>query len=268
MGSKQSGSKSLAAFKHAEDHWPVFIILSLSAVDFLLYFLLENPYLLALYFYAMIIPKSQMCAWNHHHQHAPTFKQTPLNRLLEFFYALHTGTTTNLWVLHHVYGHHRNFLDQGKDQSRWRRKDGSQMGELEYSLITTATSYYRGFLVGKQFPKEQQQFLIFTALTFAIVTGLVIYKPVAGLLLFVLPMFMGMFMTAWTTYEHHAGRSTEDQFHASFNNTNRWYNLFTGNLGYHTAHHYNGGLHWSKLPKLHEKIADKIPPELIRQTWV
>ncbi len=260
--------KQLAAFKHAEDRWPVFIILALSGLDFLLYFLLDNPYLLALYFYLMIIPKSQVCAWNHHHQHAPTFRQTPLNRILEFFYALHTGTTTNLWVLHHVYGHHRNYLDQTKDQSRWRRKDGSQMGELEYSLITTATAYYRGYQVGKQFPKEQRQFLIFTALTFAIVLALVIYKPVAGLLLFVLPMVMGMFMTAWATYEHHAGRCTDDRFQASFNNTNRWYNLFTGNLGYHTAHHYNGGLHWSKLPKLHERIADKIPPELIRQTWV
>lgn len=142
------------------------------------------------------------------------------------------------------------------------------MGELEYSLITAATSYYRGFLVGKKFPKEQKQFLLFSTLTFTTVIGLVIYKPIAGLLLFVLPMCMGMFMTAWATYEHHAGRSTQDQFHASFNNTNRWYNLFTGNLGYHTAHHYNGGLHWSKLPKLHDKIADKIPPELIRETWV
>ncbi|MCG8412694.1 MAG: fatty acid desaturase [Pseudomonadales bacterium] len=261
-------SSRLAAFKHAEDRWPVFIILSLSVLDFALYFWLDNPYLLGLYFYLMIIPKSQICAWNHHHQHAPTFRQTWLNRLLEFFYALHTGVTTNLWVLHHVYGHHLNYLDQSKDESRWRRKDGSQMGELEYSLLTTLTAYPRGYQVGKKHPTEQRDFLLFTALTFAIVISLVLIKPVAGLLLFVFPMIMGLFMTAWATYEHHAGLNTSDQYEASFNNLNRWYNLFTGNLGYHTAHHYNGGLHWSKLPKVHERIAHKIPPELIRHTWV
>lgn len=261
-------SSSFTVFKHAEDRWPVFFILCLSALDFALYFWMENPYILGIYFYLMIIPKAQICAWNHHHQHAPTFKQTPLNRILEFFYALHTGTTTNLWVLHHVYGHHQNYLDQTTDQSRWRRKDGSQMGEFEYSIMITLTSYYRGYKVGKEFPEEQKQFFVFGGLTFLIVAALVYLNPVAGLLLFVLPMIMGMFMTAWATYEHHAGRSTEDQFHASFNNTNRWYNLFTGNLGYHTAHHYNGGLHWSKLPQLHERIADKIHPELVRQSWV
>jgi fatty acid desaturase len=137
---------------------------------------------------------------------------------------------------------------------------------LEYSLVIAATAYYRGYLVGKNFPKEQKQFLFFTTLTFLIVAGLVAYKPVAGILLFVLPMIMGLFMTAWATYEHHAGRNTDNQFEASFNNLNPWYNRLTGNLGYHTAHHYNGGLHWSKLPKLHERIADKIPPELIRHS--
>lgn len=255
-------------FKNSADRWPVFFILSLSALDFALYFLVSNPYLLGLYFYLMIIPKSQICAWNHHHQHAPTFKHVIPNRILEFFYALHTGVTTNLWVLHHVHGHHNNFLDQDKDESRWTRRDGKQMGELEYSLKITATAYYRGYQVGKQHPRDQRAFILFSILTFAILAGLIAYKPVAGLFLFVLPMIMGLFLTAWATYEHHAGLNTENEFEASFNNLNRWYNLFTGNLGYHTAHHYKGGLHWSKLPQLHEKIKHNIPDELIRKSWV
>lgn len=255
-------------FKNSADHWPVFFILSLSALDFALYFTVSNPYLLGVYFYLMIIPKSQICAWNHHHQHAPTFRATIPNRIMEFFYALHTGVTTNLWVLHHVHGHHNNFLDQKKDESRWTRDDGTQMGELEYSLMITATAYYRGYQVGKEHPKEQRDFILFSIITFVIVGGLIALKPAAAILLFVLPMIMGLFMTAWATYEHHAGLNTDNEFEASFNNLNRWYNLFTGNLGYHTAHHYKGGLHWSKLPELHEKIKDNIPDELIRKSWV
>ncbi len=241
---------------------------ALSGLDFFIFFQIDNPYLLGIYFYLMIIPKSFICAWNHHHQHAPTFRLKPLNHILEFFYALHTGVTTNLWLLHHVYGHHNNFLDQEKDESRWTRKNGQQMSELEYSVIITATAYYRGFKVGLRYPKELREFLIYSAITFAILTLFVAYRPIPALFIFVLPMIMGLFMTAWATYEHHAGLNTDNPFEASFNNSNRWYNLFTGNLGYHTAHHYKQGLHWSKLPQLHDKIAHHIPDHLIRKSWV
>lgn len=255
-------------FKNSADRVPVLIILSLSIIDISLYFLVDNLYLLGIYFYLMIIPKSQICAWNHHHQHAPTFRYTPLNRILEFFYALHTGVTTNLWVLHHVLGHHKNYLDQDLDQSRWKRKNGERMGELEYSLITTVTAYYRGYKVGLQHPKELRVFVVYSLITFALVAALVAYRPGPGILMFVLPMIMGLFMTSWATFEHHAGLNTDNLFEASFNNMNKWYNLFTGNLGYHTAHHYKQGLHWSKLPALHAKIEHQIPEHLKRQTWV
>ena len=255
-------------FKHSADRIPILCILIVSALDFYLFFTVDNYYVLGIYFFLMILPKSQICAWNHHHQHAPTFRFTVLNRIMEFFYALHTGVTTNLWVLHHNLGHHQHYLDQTKDESRWTRDDGTKMGEMEYSLIITITAYYRGYLVGKKHPEEMRDFLIFSAITFALLGVLVALKPAAALLLFVFPMITGLFMTAWATYEHHAGLNTDDLYQASFNNTNRWYNLFTGNLGYHTAHHDKRGLHRSNLPQLHEKIKDNIPKELIRETWI
>jgi fatty acid desaturase len=49
---------------------------------------------------------------------------------------------------------------------------------------------------------------------------------------------------------------------------NRWFNYLTGNLGYHTAHHYKQGLHWSKLPALHDEIVHKIPDEcMVKSTF-
>ena len=127
------------AIKHAGDQIPVACILALSSLDFILNLTVSNPHLLRLYF--LWISKSQICAWSHHHQHAPTFLRSSLNRLLEFFYALHTEVTTNLWVLHHNYGPNQHYLDQSKDQNRWQRKDGSTMGELEYGQNVAATSY-------------------------------------------------------------------------------------------------------------------------------
>lgn len=251
-------------FRYASDRLPVTIILGFSALDFGLYFFLDNIWALAAFWLLMIIPKGKICAWNHHHQHTPTFRNKALNRLLEFFYALHTGVTTNLWLLHHVLGHHLNYLDQTMDESRWRRKSGKKMGEIEYTLNVTATAYIRGLRVGTRFPKIQKTFIVYTLLTLAAVVLLAYFKPVATLFLFVLPMVCGLLLTAWATYEHHAGLSTDNKFEASRNNLNRFYNITTGNLGYHTAHHYRQGVHWSLLPELHEKIKDKIPPHLIK----
>ena len=211
----------------------------------------------------MIFPKMLICAWNHHHQHTGTYRIKLLDRLLEFFYALHTGVTTHLWRLHHVLGHHLNYLDQSKDESRWKRDSGKAMGEWEYSFVVAATAYSRGYKVGERYPKIRGMFVRYTIITFCILAVLIWFNPVAAFFIFILPMLTSLLLTAWTTYDHHSGLQTDDVFSASRNNVGRMYNILTGNLGYHTAHHYKQGVHWSKLPQLHEKIKSKIPPELI-----
>jgi len=268
MREKQSAQKGFNIFRYKEDRIPVLIILTLTVVDFVLYATVSNGWILFAYYILMIIPKGTICAWNHHHQHLFTFRNTLLNRGLEFAYALHTGVTTHLWRLHHVLGHHLNFLDQEKDESRWKRKDGTRMGVIEYTLNVALTAYPRGFRVGRKHPKQLKPFVIFTLVTFSIVGLLVWYKPLEAFLLFVLPMVTSLLFTAYVTYEHHSGLDTQNEFEASYNNLNPMYNLFTGNLGFHTAHHHKQGVHWSKLPQLHETIQDKIPKNLYTKSAI
>ncbi len=251
-------------FRFSADRIPVLFVLVSSAIDFVVYFTVDNIWWLAGYMLLMIIPKALICAWNHHHQHTLTFLAKPLNRILEFFYALHTGVTTNLWVLHHVLGHHRNFLDQSKDESGWQRADGSAMNVLQYIFVVSGTAYYRGYKVGRKFPRVQRDFILFSILTLIGVAFLCWLRFVPALFVFVLPMIISMLFTVWVTFDHHSGLDTDDPFQASYSNTNPVFNFLTGNLGYHTAHHYRQGLHWSKLPELHEKIKHKIPVQLLR----
>jgi len=253
-------------FRFSEDRVPVAIVLTISLIDFIVYFNVDSAWWLTGYALLLVIPKGLICAWNHHHQHTVTFHATFLNRILEFFYALHTGVTTNLWVLHHVLGHHRNYLDQTRDESGWKRPDGQRMSALEYTLTIAGTAYYRGYKVGKKFPRVQREFLLYLAVTVFGITLLCWFRLVPALLVFVVPMIVSLLFTAWVTYDHHSGLDADDVFTASYNNTNRLYNILTGNLGYHTAHHYRQGLHWSKLPKLHEQIESRIPPELTRNS--
>lgn len=256
----------MSLFKYPEDRWPVLFAVGLTAIDVTMYVAVRSAWVLVAYWLLMLIPKGVLCAWNHHHQHVATFRSAALNRLLELCYALHTGVTTNTWVLHHVLGHHQNFLDQEKDESRWKRSDGQSMGVIEYTLSVAATAYPRAYQVGRRYPQHQRTFLVFTMLTLLLVAALVAYQPLAGIMLFVLPMVCSLLYTTWVTYDHHSGLDTGDHFQASYNNLNTVFNRLTGNLGYHTAHHYRQGVHWSKLPDLHARIQHNIPAHLYRKS--
>ena len=234
----------------------------------LVYFAVENAWLLACYWLLLALPKGVICAWGHHHQHVHTFRRLWLNRGYEFLLALHTGACTNLWLLHHNLGHHQNFLDQSKDQSAWKHRDGTTMHVVTYTLVVAGTAYLRAHRVGRKYPQHLGSFVRWTAITCAVVATLTWWRPASGLFVFVLPMIVSLLFTAWVTYDHHAGLDTDNHFEASYNIDNRHFNLLTGNLGYHTAHHHRQGTHWSLLPQLNESIAAHIPAHLyVRSTF-
>jgi fatty acid desaturase len=256
----------MSPFKYPADRLPVAIVCAITAVDFALYFTAESLWVLIPYWLLMLVPKGVTGAWSHHHQHSPTFRFAALNRLLELCHALQAGLTTHTWTLHHVLGHHVNYLDQTKDESRWKRADGTKMGMLEYSVRLTLSAYPRAFKVGRRYPRLQRTFLFFGALTALLLAGLAYHRPLQAFMVFMVPMLTSTLFTAWVTYDHHAGLDSADPYEASHNIMNRWFNRLTGNLGYHTAHHQSGGLHWSRLPALHATIEHRIPERMYQKS--
>jgi fatty acid desaturase len=258
----------MTLFRHPEDRIPVLLFLCAFALDVTVYFTATSWWLPILWFGLGIIPKGWISAWNHHHQHVTMFRHALPNRLLEVVFGFQTGITSHAWFLHHVVGHHVNYLDQEKDESRWKRADGSTMGEAEYSLMTTLTAYPRAFKVGLRFPKALRVFLFMGALQVALLGVLFWHNWYNALFIFLLPMFVSLYVTAWATFFHHVGLETKEHAEASYNILHRGYNLLTGNLGYHAAHHAKHGLHWSKLPELHAQMAKDIPATNYRQPGI
>jgi len=250
-------------FRYKEDKLPVFIFTLYFLIDLTIYFRVDNIYFLIFWFLLGIFPKANIAAWNHHHQHLKTFNYGFLNICLEIIYTFHTGISSNTWVLHHNFGHHLNYLDQEKDESRWQDKNGNKMGVLKYTFIVALTSYWRAFKVGGKHQKIRNVFITMIFVCLIILIGLTYYRPLQSLLVFILPMISSLLMTSYATYAHHTDLSLDDHNHASRNIESKWYNILTGNLGYHTAHHIRFGLHWSKLPELHKEIRDKIPEDCI-----
>jgi fatty acid desaturase len=258
----------VSLFRHPEDRIPVLLFACVFALDLTVYVTATSWWLPVLWLALGVIPKGWISAWNHHHQHVTMFRHALPNRLLEVVFGFQTGVTSHAWFLHHVVGHHRNYLDQEKDESSWKRADGSTMGEVEYSLMTALTAYPRAFKVGLRYPQALRVFLGMGALQLALLGLLFWHDWYNALFIFLLPMCVSLYVTAWATYFHHAGLDTKEHRDASYNILHRGYNLMTGNLGYHTAHHTKHGLHWSKLPVLHAELARDIPSTLYRQPGI
>ncbi|MGD1850183.1 MAG: fatty acid desaturase, partial [Cyanophyceae cyanobacterium] len=119
--------------------------------------------------------------------------------------------------------------------------------------------------VGIKYPRLLKKLVGNIVLTGAVLGVMFWINWVNTLILFAGPMVFLLVMTAYVTYEHHAGLDEQDPYQATYNITDRWYNFFTCNLGYHTAHHIQCGKHWSDLPQYHEKIKHKIPQHLYRE---
>lgn len=246
------------------DRLPLVIFAVLFIFD-LAVFAMVSSWPLVVAWAALTVPaKVCIAAWNHHHQHVPFFRSNICNRLIEIVFGLQTGAVSNVWVLHHNFGHHDNYMDQQKDESAWRASDGRVYSTNEYTWKLAVTGYYCAFKNGGAHPGIRRVFVFMTLLHVALIAALLVINPFNALAIFVIPMLISFVMTCRHTYDHHAGCSEEDEYAASNNITHRWYNILTGNLGYHTAHHLRPGLHWSKLPEFHARIADKIPAENYR----
>ena len=247
------------------DYYPLTVITIIFTIDFLVFFLSPSWMLTVFWGLISIYIKGFTCSLNHHHQHYKFFTKKWANRVIEFIMGLQTGVVGELWVLHHTFGHHQNYLDRDKDESGWQKKNGEIMSVLEYTLSVGTSTYIRGFKVGKKYPREQKRLIQNIILTIAAIAFLTWYDWFNALFVFILPMLILLYATVFDTYKHHAGLDEQDPYKATYNIIDPTYNWFTCNLGYHTAHHLQCGKHWAELPALHEQIKDKIPPGLYRE---
>ncbi len=247
------------------DYYPITIILLVLGIDLFIFFFSRSLWPLIIWMPLSLNIKGWICCWNHHHQHYNFFTVPWANRLIELIMGLQTGIVGEAWVLHHTLGHHLNYLDQSLDESAWKTPQGRLMSRLEYTLKVTLMSYPKAFKVGERHLKSRNK-LIQNLLLTALVLGVLCYIDwLKTLIMFIIPMVFLLFMSVHETYNHHAGLDEEDPHKATYNITDRWYNLCTCNLGYHTAHHLQCGRHWSELPQLHEEIKHKIPAHLYRE---
>lgn len=203
-------------------------------------------------------------ACNHYQHHVPIFRARFWNRLYEVILFFQTGTPPQLITLHHNLGHHLHYLEPPLDTLRWQRDDGTRRSLLECLAKNFWGHVTWTVAIGRKYPKVFRRFQGMTAVSFALLVALFWLDAQKTLVVFVLPMILAVLNVARLGFDQHAGLDLSDHLTASRNHEGRIYNLVTFNSGYHTAHHLNPGLHWSRLPEFHRSLGDRIPPELRR----
>lgn len=256
----------MSIFRYRADLPAVMLVTFVAAAQACIFFALESDLVAVGAAAVLLTIQVSSGAICHNHHHVNTFRSKWLNRVYEVVLYLQTGTSPYSWTIHHNIGHHHHYLDPEQDPAPWQHADGRMMGRLYYDIVNAARIYPEIIRIGRDHPHVFIKFKRMFVLANLPLLALLWLDPIRAMIVFVVPMMLLLVLLLDNTWGQHAGTSTDDHFVASRNVELKLYNLTSWNLGFHTAHHMLPGLHWSKLPGLHDRIRDRIPEHLLTQT--
>lgn len=249
-------------YRHRADRIPSLIVLGVFAAQLAAFFLIDALWALALVALALLAFSAVPGSISHNHHHTPTFMRGWMNRAYEVILFIETGILPLGWTIHHNLGHHKHYLDQEKDPAPWKHADGRVMSRIYYDITGALRIYPEIIRIGRRHPVLFRRFKLWAAVSLAVLGVFFVIDPMKALVLFVLPMPLMYLGLLDNTYMQHADLDLSSELTASRNTTNRFYNLVSGNLGYHALHHMKPHVHWSELPALWQKMCDQVPAGL------
>jgi len=149
--------------KYKADRGPVAYVVTVFVLRLVLW-AVASPMLCAIGVLPLAVLGMFIAPINHHHQHVNSFRAGWMNRIYDLVLSVQSGVAPYTWVLHHNLGHHLNYLNQrpheSADESRWTRRDGSQMGRFEYSVDLLIHHQFDAVRIGLRHPKYFRSFLL------------------------------------------------------------------------------------------------------------
>jgi fatty acid desaturase len=198
----------------------------------------------------------------HNHTHVKVFTRPWLSRWFGRLWTLSGGWPASFWQHSHVTIHHAHLLDPEIDWTLMRRgKDGRFENIYRYSLLhwpfRYAVGLWRDFRGGRWGPiggEATKELLIFLALYS--IPFWIDWRM--GLALWLFPSWLANAMVMGPgMYAQHADcerKSPAKPYGHSNTFTSKFFNLSMFNIGFHVEHHDHPMVHWSELPRLHEKM--------------
>ena len=229
-----------------------------------------------------LVPLLLYCSYlsgvlSHNHNHCPVFVGRRSNSLygawLSFFY----GVPAFSWIPSHNQDHHRH-LNTPEDASYTQRAGADSFSTLlAYPIICARHQLplvWRFACSGLQRRSPNAARIVLETTT--MVTGhaaalglaLALHGVRQGVLVYTvsvgLPALLANYWMMLTNYVQHVGCEPAASHDHSRNFVSPFWNWFVFDNGFHTVHHQQPGLHWSRYRALHRLTQGQIRPELNR----
>jgi fatty acid desaturase len=212
----------------------------------------------------------------HNHSHCPVFRGRYANLLYGAWLSIFYGFPIVSWVPTHNQNHHRYTNGEGDATATTRHaREDSLLAALSYPLASSrfqvpllrsfvtrsfrARSWYRARILVES---------VTLLLGHAAVLGLFVHAHGARLgvcgygLAMALPALLGTYWMMLTNYLQHVGCHAGSVAEHSRNFVSPLMNWFVFDNGYHTVHHEQPSLHWSRYRALHQTRAAELGTDL------
>jgi fatty acid desaturase len=213
--------------------------------------------------------------FTHNQNHCPMFKSRRLNTFYAAYLSIFYGFPTFAWIPTHNQNHHKYVNKAGDATITWRySKKNTWLVASTYYFVSAS---WQGKLLNEYVEKARttnrplyrqviaQRVTVFGGQAALLALGVVLYGW-KGLLVWAFGFGISALFATWAmifiNYIQHVHCDPWSEHNHSRNFVSKLGNWLVFNNGYHTAHHQSAGLHWSKLPEAHAKVAHLIDPEL------
>eukprot|EP01012_Entosiphon_sulcatum_P064067 TRINITY_DN9273_c0_g1_i1.p1 TRINITY_DN9273_c0_g1~~TRINITY_DN9273_c0_g1_i1.p1 ORF type:complete len:292 (+),score=25.54 TRINITY_DN9273_c0_g1_i1:775-1650(+) len=211
----------------------------------------------------------QTAVATHNFVHVPYFKSRWANKITGLFLSLIYGDPIQVYIPVHIMSHHAHTQKEGDIMRTSLLANTSNFVNffLYYPTVVRLAAVYDYQYFCKQYKKGSPVFyqLIFEAIGLYSYNGLLLWMNWRKFLCFVFfTQMCGKWAISMINYIQHDGLDDDsDGFDFARNFIGWCFNFFLFNNGYHTIHHKQPTLHWSELPKAHERtIKPYMNPEL------
>ena len=208
----------------------------------------------------------------HNHNHLGMWKSKRLNRLTDYWITLFYGFPAFAWIPTHNQNHHKLNNKEGDDSATWRHSERNNL----VTLLTypTISGFHQQPAVGRfvkaRWQKNKRSAMYYIGQALALIVFLAVAVAVdwkKALLFIFIPQQVSLTTVLIFNYVQHVHADEQSKINHSRNFVGWGLNAFLFNNGYHTVHHDAPGLHWSKTPEAHAKVAHTIDPVLNEKSF-
>ena len=204
----------------------------------------------------------------HNTIHAPIFHSRTLNKWMQVVLTLGYGSPVSAFVPGHNLSHHlhtqtrRDVMRTTKMRFRWNLLNVLLAPPTLARDITRSDMAYAKAM-RKERPRWFRQWVLEYVVFVVVQVVFFVLDPLAFVLFLLVPHIAAAFGIVGINFFQHDGCDQDSEYNHSRNFVGPWINFWAFNNGYHTIHHMQPGLHWSKTKAAHEAlVAPHIHPNL------